>query len=253
MRLWLGALGAVVVCVAIGGGVGYAVGGSSTSGPSASFSASPMSADPSVPVDPQTSYAPDNAMPPLSTSLTYTRVSIGDGATGWSIEVPQGWTAGPGAKGTDSTIWRPPNELPGGYQVRVEPLQGRTSIKDQMSWQTRYMPAGTSTEYSTPTTIWFDYRDQPSGLHRFDFFTWVASPGTAYAGLEISVAGRDIDVDGLNALLQHVRSSAHKSAASASTPASPSASSSASSSGSSSGSPSGSASGSGGSSASVSG
>jgi hypothetical protein len=52
----------------------------------------------------------------------------------------------------------------------------------------------------TPNSVYFEYRDEPSNLHRFNYFQWFAVDGDPTATLEMSVAGRQIDVPGLEAL-----------------------------------------------------
>jgi hypothetical protein len=51
-----------------------------------------------------------------------------------------------------------------------------------------------------PNFVYFEYRDEPSNLHRFNYFQWFAVRGDATATLEMSVAGREADVPGLEAL-----------------------------------------------------
>ena len=53
----------------------------------------------------------------------------------------------------------------------------------------------------TSSSVYFEYRDQPSNLHRYNYFEWFAVPGDPYATLQVSVAGRRRDVPGLKALL----------------------------------------------------
>lgn len=203
MRLWMGAVGAVVACVAVGGVVGYAVAGTSSS--TVPFTPAPISASPTLPVDLPSPYAPDPDYPPLSADLSYVRARVGPPR--WSVQVPRGWAEHPQSPpGTE--VWQPPDEPPGGYQVRVEPLAGRDTPADKVQWQEEHMPPETTVEHSTGSSVLFDYRDQDTNRHRYDFFAWVRTPGTAYAGLEISVAGRKADVAGLKALLSHVRRSA---------------------------------------------
>lgn len=208
MRPWIGALIAVVACVVVGGTLGYAVGGSASDTGPPSYTPAPVSASPSLPVDVISPYAPDSGLPPLSTNLQYVHATVGAaGLSQWRIAVPKGWGAVP-AFPAGTVLWRPPS-LPG-YHVRAEPLGGRESIADHMSWQETNMPPGTVVEHKNATTVWFDYRDPQSNLHRFNYFTWVPVPGTDIAGLEISVAGRAVDIPGLNALMRRVRDSAQQ-------------------------------------------
>lgn len=208
MRVWVGAVLAVVVCIVVGGSIGYAVGGSASGTGSSSYAPAPMAASPSLPVDVISPYAADSDFPPLPTHLDYVRTTVGAaGLSQWQIVVPKGWNAVP-AFPAGTMLWRPAS-LPG-YRLRAEPLGGRESISDHMAWQEKNMPTGTVVEHKNATTVWFDYRDPQSNLHRFDYFTWVPVPGTDVAGLEISVAGRAADVPGLNALMRRVRDSAQQ-------------------------------------------
>lgn len=205
MRVWVGAVGAVVIAVLAGGAVGYAVaGGPATQ--AGTYSPAPIRARPTLPVNSPSPYAPDVDYPALASDLHYVRQVIGPPGARWSFEVPKGWQSQPSTT-LDSRAWRPVDEPPGGYQVRVEPLLDRFTVQQQLDWQVRHMPKG-SVEQTTDSTAWFDYRDPDTNRHRYNFFTWLPQPGSDLVGLEISVAGRAADVDGLNALMQRVRSSA---------------------------------------------
>lgn len=208
----------VVVAVAVGAVVGYAVaqpGPADAPRPVTMAAASPIPARPSVPIDPVRPYAKDVDYPPLGTDLHYRRHRVTGAGHTWSYEVPQGWVGTPAALPMVPPVkWRPPAEdEPGGYLLRVLPIDSRATPGDQMLVQTDKMEksyADERVDRSKGDTVWYEYRSADDH-HRFDDFAWVpfpdGGPNAGYAGFELSVAGRAVDRAGLDALLKHVRDS----------------------------------------------
>jgi hypothetical protein len=63
-----------------------------------------------------------------------------------------------------------------------------------------------------PNSVYFEYRDEPSNAHRFNYFQWFAVDGDPSATLEMSVAGRQADVPGLETLFDRFADNALGSA-----------------------------------------
>lgn len=220
MRLGSAAVAAVTVvaAVAVGAAVGYAVakpGAADAPRPVTLAGASPIPAEPSVPIDPVRPYAPDVGYPPLGTDLDYRRQRVTGAGHTWSYEVPKGWVATPAELPMVPPVkWRPPAEdEPGGYVLRVLPIDSRATPGDQMLVQTTKMQKSYADErviHATDDTVWYEYRSDDDH-HRFNDFAWVpfpaGGPNAGYAGFELSVAGREVDQAGLDALLATVRDS----------------------------------------------
>jgi hypothetical protein len=104
--------------------------------------------------------------------------------------------------------FRPPKEPSvGGYSLRVRVLDNTiydvhqivgtkiTGFRDSPS-----TIADFNIIRKDDHSVYFEYRDAGSNLHRFNYFQWFAVPGQTNATLEMSVSGREEDVAGLKAL-----------------------------------------------------
>jgi hypothetical protein len=218
-----------VIGVGLGMIAAYAAQPSSSTG----TTAIPISAvSPSLPIDVAPSpspYAKDIAFPPLRPGLVLNSVhTISNDLAQWSYHVPFGWQAywvcstpsscPPDAyqdkpmatKAIDNAQevrFRPPKEpTVGGYSLRVRVLDN--SIYDvHQTVSTKITGFRDSSEIAdfnvirkNDRSVYFEYRDAASNLHRFNYFQWFAVPGQSNATLEMSVSGRESDVPGLRAL-----------------------------------------------------
>lgn len=190
--------------------------------PAAGGLAAPVPAvSPSVPVDLPTGspYAHDIGYPPLSPDLPLQAVhTMRNRLALWTYHVPQDWTAYGDFSDTpltprqversQSVRFKPSDEpTVGGYSLYVRTLDN-TLFDTHMSVAAKiagFEEASGVADFQvlkeTGSSVYFEYRDQPSNLHRYNYFQWFAVPGDPYATLQVSVAGRRRDVPGLKALL----------------------------------------------------
>ncbi len=187
---------------------------------------------PSVPINVPTvsPYAADIRYPPLSPNLRLPVVhSISNDLADWTYHVPEGWQAYAVCAPTDhckppmtgdtllkprqvdrqpEVRFRPPDEpLIGGFLLRVRVLDNTLGFNPGVMVSTKIKGFRQAfTDFNiikhTPNSVYFDYRDEPSNVHRFNYFQWFAVDGDPTATLEMSVAGRETDVPGLEALFQ---------------------------------------------------
>lgn len=185
---------------------------------------------PSVPIDVESvsPYAKDISYAPLSPDLALSgRHTIANSLASWRYHAPLGWQGyavcaptdgckppmiantklGPGQVDAQPEVrYRPPDEpLTGGYSLRVRVLDNTLALNTGMMVSTKIQGfRQTYKEFNiirqTPSSVYFDYRDEPTNLHRFNYFQWFTVPGSSTATLEMSVAGRESDVPGLEAL-----------------------------------------------------
>jgi len=195
--------------------------------------ADPISAvSPSVPIDPSPStspYHPDIRYPPLRPGLPLPVVhTISNDLARWTYHVPLDWQAYwvcstpsscPPDAFTDKPMatkvvdraqevrFRPPDEpKSGGYSLRVRVLDN-TFVDVHQIVGTKIIGFRDSPEvadfnviHRDNRSVYFEYRDAASNLHRYNFFQWFAVPDQTNATLEMSVSGRARDVPGLKAL-----------------------------------------------------
>jgi hypothetical protein len=198
---------------------------------------------PSVPIDvPSVSpYAKDITYPPLSPNLSLPSVhSISNDLATWTYHVPQGWQAYAVCAPTDhckppmtddtplkprqvdrqpEVRFRPSDEpLVGGFSLRVRVLDNTLAFNPGMMKSTKIQGfRQTFKDFHIirqfPNSVYFEYRDEPTNLHRFNYFQWFAVEGSPTATLEMSVAGRQTDVPGLEALFNRFADNVSGSAA----------------------------------------
>lgn len=221
-RSVLGVTIAVVMAAGVGIGGGYALGRHDRPAvalpppPATTDSVAPMQALPELPIATDLPYEKDYDYPPLPSGLTFVPERVSGAGHVWQYRRPAGWKKYPGGP-TDpvgTVRWRPADEAPekDGFVLRLLPLQGRDTPKDMVSHQTDKMRENyrdVKVPNVTADSVWFTFRS-PDNFHRYNYFAWVASPGSPYAGLEISVAGRIVDQDGLAQLLSTVQQSARQ-------------------------------------------
>jgi hypothetical protein len=184
---------------------------------------------PSIPVDEVTvkPYAGDINYPRLTTdvSVPAKHVMHNDLAV-WHYHAPLGWQAyyvcslpcPPGIVADDpmppeqinratEVRFRPEGEpRVGGYSLRVRALENtftdvhQTVATKVVGFRDSSAIAEFHVDHRSPSSVYFDYRDAGTNLHRFNYFQWFAVPGQSNATLEMSVSGRARDVPGLKAL-----------------------------------------------------
>jgi hypothetical protein len=152
--------------------------------------------------------------------------TISNNLASWTYHVPEGWqpywvcsvTCPPGAAldqpmgpktvdKADEIRFRPVDEpTSGGYSLRVRILENtftdvhQTVATKIVGFRDSPTVAGFHIIRRTARSVYFDYRDETSNYHRFNFFQWFAVPDQTNATLEMSVSGRAVDVPGLKAL-----------------------------------------------------
>jgi hypothetical protein len=204
---------AVLVGVAGGLGVGYlrqpqaATGGSATPLPAVS---------PSVPVDPPATtaaYAPDIDYPSLRPGLGFADVRMGNSVQAWRVPFPRGWTSYDlddvvvpvKERSTyDELRFRPGGEpTEGGHSLRVKTtnthLAAGLMVTTKLAALRDIPDADVVVLGRTEDSLKITFRDGTNRL-RFNYFRWFAAPGSGEATLEMSVAGRETDVAGLDDL-----------------------------------------------------
>jgi hypothetical protein len=223
-----------VLCGVLGVGIGVGVAYVAQPTPSHGALATPMvGVSPSVPIDETPSrspYAPDItfARPEPGLALQAKHV-ISNELARWRYHVPLGWDAYwvcstasscPADAYTDKPMapdvvdqaqevrFRPPSEpTTGGYSLRVRILDN-TFVDVHQTVATKIIGFRDSSQiaefhilHKNDHSVYFEYRDAASNLHRFNFFEWFAVPGQTNTTLEMSVSGRAVDVPGLKALI----------------------------------------------------
>jgi len=210
----------VVVAGAVGIGGGYALGrhdrprASLPPHPQTAASAAPIPAIPQLSIAQSLPYHADIEYPTLPVGLSYVRARVHAAGHTWSYPRPAGWKKYPAGKQdpAGTVRWRPSGEQPevNGYVLRVLPIPPRDTPKDMVEHQTEKMNRyyrDVTVHKTTDDTVWFIYRSNDN-YRRYNYFTWVRTTGSPYAGFEISVAGRIADAEGLADLIGKVRAGA---------------------------------------------
>ncbi len=102
----------------------------------------------------------------------------------------------------DELRFRPPDEpTQGGYSLRVKTVNDHVTTDTMVSERLRLVVAEygrDDVEYTrTEDSVKFVFRDGNNRL-RYNYFQWFVGPGSSEASLEMSVAGRQADVAGLD-------------------------------------------------------
>jgi hypothetical protein len=222
-----------LLCGLLGLGLGMIAAYAATPATTTGGVANPISAvSPSLPVDPSPSeapYAEDISYPRLRAGIQLQAVhTISNDLAEWTYHVPLGWRAywvcssrdrcpanaypdKPMAAAVvdqaDEVRFRPPDEpTSGGYSLRVRVLENSVFDVHQTVGTkiTGFRDSPSIADFNilrrNDHSVYFEYRDAPSNLHRFNYFQWFAVPGQTNATLEMSVSGREEDVPGLKAL-----------------------------------------------------
>jgi len=184
--------------------------------PASGGTAVPMPAvSPSVPIDPSPTLAPyaeDIDSPPLEPGLEFGHLRMGNSLQTWSVPVPKGWDAFtvfdepvPDARRSeyDELRFRPAGEpIEGGYSLRAKTLNahlatGPMVVQRLAAIREAYDEVTVLSQSENSLKVAF--RDGTNHL-RYNYFQWFAAPGASEATLEMSVAGREADRPGLEAL-----------------------------------------------------
>ena len=209
-------LGVLLLAMLLGVGGGIGVGYLRQPQPASGGAATPMPASsPSLPVDPPTTqapFAPDIPYPPLVRGLVFKKVRMANSQQAWRVPVPVGWdgfdidTDEPVPRKDwptyDELRFRPKDEPhEGGYSLRVKLVNSRVTPAEMVEAKVFALRNEDIVDELDRTTdaFKFTYRTSENRL-RYNYFQWFAAPGSDQATLEMSVVGRQVDEDGLDAL-----------------------------------------------------
>jgi hypothetical protein len=201
---WRGSA-AVVLLLGVGIGGGYAAAAALEEAPAASGPATPVPAvSPSVPVDPPATIRPDPDVPALDTDLRTRREQLGTGGFAVSLPVPVGWqrTDLASAEAKWDVAGHPLNT----YWLRVEQVSSqRESIPTTVEERVADLDATTEgfvIVEQTDESLSFTYL--ADGYLRYGHLRWLDLTGSGIAELEIATTGREVDVPGMEALVDTV-------------------------------------------------
>ena len=164
----------------------------------------------------------DIDFPTLVAPTKYETHELRAGGQIWSYGAPADWVAyrvaldsaddtalAAGDVDTQGQVrWRPKDEpLAGGHSVRVKVLSGPETVSQKVENKVAAVEGSPDLKdvdvfEQTDDAMYFTYRDASDRL-RHNYFRWVANEA-GRASLEISVAGREEDQDGLTGLLDGV-------------------------------------------------
>lgn len=211
-------LGGVLLALVVGVGAGVGAAYAMRPDPESSGTARPVPALPSVPTDEP--YAPDIDFPALGKIDSFDTYRIGNTIQTWQYAVPQGWVAFavsnkgdifiPSEKVSryDEVRFRPAGEPPaGGYSLRVKAIDNHKAPADEIIDRIAGFERAYGDDYEvlssdkTDGTVAFSFRTKDD-YFRYNFFRWFTAPGATEATLEMSIAGRAVDEEGLRTLFQ---------------------------------------------------
>ena len=217
MRVRARVLGVLLLATLVGVGGGLGAGYLRQPQPALGGTATPLpAASPSVPVDPPPTiapYAPDVQYPALLPGLLFKPLRMGNSVQEWTVPVPRGWAAFTVPDGVfvppkqrseyDELRFRPQSAPDtGGYSLRVKTVNAH--VPDEAMVAQRL--AAVRSEYDEVTvlnratdSVRFTFRDHSNHL-RYNYFRYFTGPQSSEASLEMSVAGRELDVPGLDSL-----------------------------------------------------
>ena len=170
--------------------------------------ASPVAAQsPSLPVDPAPDLVADPATAPLATTLPLVDREVGRGADVVSLSVPRGWVRSNLAE--DEWTWRPENQPKYAYVLRVEQVRGdRDPISRVLANRKVALDEDeVNLEFVSETADSLHFTYTADDHLRHGLLTWVPVPGTSTAQVEVAISGRDVDVPGMQDLIERVAAS----------------------------------------------
>jgi len=207
-------IGLPLALALLGAAGGYGLGTLDRDEPAAIAQAEPVPAQsPSIPVDPEPTFAPDVEYPALSAALAYEDRRIGEPPFfQWAYHAPRGW-ARTTTDQPNEYRWRPPDEpTEGGFSLRVKLVTERLTPQEMVDQKITAMQTGypdVEIVDQDSDELYFTYRDG-NDRQRHNMFRWFTAPGQTAATFEMSVVGRGVDVPGLEALMEHVAVSVRK-------------------------------------------
>ena len=207
-------IGLALALVLVGAGVGYGLGSLDHHDRAVIAHPEPVPArSPSIPVDPPPTFAPDVDYPALATDLRYRTRRIGDPPFfEWRYDAPRGWVRTTTDQ-PDEYRWRPAYEpTVGGYSLRVKIVTQRLTPQQMVEQKIAAVESiydDVEVVDQDEDELYFTYRD---GLdhQRHNLFRWFPAPGQTAASFEMSVAGRGVDLPGLETLEAQVATSVRK-------------------------------------------
>jgi hypothetical protein len=209
-------LGILLLATLVGVAGGLAVGWLQQPRPAAGGTATPLpAASPSLPIDPTTpprTFAEDIDYPPLLPGLIFKSFRMANSQQAWRVPFPVGWVATnvdtdeevPRDKwsSSDELRFRPADEpAEGGFSIRVKLVNSRMTTQAMVDAKADALQQEDIVEWidEQSDVLKFSYATSSDHL-RFNYFQWFAAPGRSEATLEMSVVGRERDLDGLEAL-----------------------------------------------------
>lgn len=209
-------LGVLLLATLLGVGGGWGVGYLRQPQPASGGAATPMpAADPSLPLDPPTTqapFAPDISYPPLERGVEFEPVRMANSQQAWRVPVPVDWEAfdvdtdelvpRKQWRGYDELRFRPQGEPhEGGFSLRVKLVNNRVTPAEMVAAKVFALRNEDIVDTLDRTTEALKFTYRTSGNHlRYNYFQWFAAPGSDQATLEMSVVGRQVDVEGLESL-----------------------------------------------------
>lgn len=209
-------LGLLLLATLVGVGGGLGAGYLRQPQPATGGTASPLPAtSPSVPIDPPPTvekYDPDIDFPPLQPGIRLSMLRMGNSVQSWNVPYPEGWASYDvrtddlvlprDRRDYDELRWRPADEpIEGGYSLRVKTVNDHVTTDLMVAERIRLVIKAygrENVEYTrTEDSVRFIFRDG-NNRKRYNYFRYFAGPGSSEASLEMSVAGRETDVPGLD-------------------------------------------------------
>ena len=212
-------LGWALLALLVGASLGLGAAYATRPEPDASGTPSPVPAvRPSVPTDDP--YAADINYPPLGEVSEFDTYQIGAATQlqTWEYPVPAGWVADAVTANGDRAIttdvvddyievrFRPEGEPPvGGYSLRVKSINDHRPTEDEVllkisDFERLYQDVEILEQ--TDSTVFLTFRTDEEDRLRYNFFHWFEVPGSDVATLEMSLAGRAEDEEGMHALFE---------------------------------------------------
>ncbi|MBL0746864.1 hypothetical protein [Nocardioides baculatus] len=197
----------LVLLLALGAGAGFGASWALGEAPTGSGAATPIAAEPSLPVDPTPELFADPDFPALAPGIRLVEQRVGTGDFGLSLEVPDGW------RFTTNSLtewqWRPPDFTTFGYYMRVEQvISNRRSIAWTLDRRIdELVEDEQSVSIKSQSGGRLHYTYVTSNHLRHGFLTWLDLTGSDNAQVEIAVTGRAADVPGMSELIGRVAES----------------------------------------------
>lgn len=211
--MWVRWTGLSLALALVGGAAGFGLGVVSRTSPTSLAVAEPVpAASPSIPVEAAPPYDDDIDYQPLGRGLGYRADRLGDPPFTWRYDVPRGWRAE--EIGFVEVRWRPADEpLTGGFSLRVKIVnEHKTDAEMVAQKRAAVLRIYDDVEIlgETDDILSFRYREPETNRLRFNSFRWFTPAGGSTTEFEMSVVGRQADVDGLDDLFDHVAASVRR-------------------------------------------